>query len=494
MLSLISFFSSMRAESCPDLPDGYVINKYYLENCFACKRLGPVLEEIEDKLSKSNSNIKVRKVECTSCECGDITNFPTVVVTHDKKEMGKMVGYKNYNDLTHELKKYLNIDEEIFKNHIDHTEGKVKTLTAKDFLSGFDGQWMILFYNDNKDPRRALFLDLAMKYKNKITFGEINASESENVLARFNISELPYVMAMNHGNNLPYVGKIDMASFSKFCDVLSKPAYGNISFSELKSLSKDAKSGESIYVVLYKDFELSSYYFGDLAQHFKFKAKIYRSNDPAMFASAGKFPILKETSPDDEKKDISINKQLYLTVYKNGSFYSYTGSIENTNDVIDWIFNTHFPHVTNIKNDNFYTVFHGIKPVVLFLNNSNDLMEKFERLSANWHLGTATSSLIFASLNTTEYPMFKKQILSDIKEPSILFYDPIKSTWYYKKVKLDINNFSSESMKMIDLFLLGKLKSYPQKPSNYGKYAIGTLIITSILFCYKFLQNKKKVD
>lgn len=478
------------ATECTQLQDGIVLSKYYLESCAACKRLSPVLEEIMDRASRAQISISLREVECTDCECEGITNFPTLEITEDKLPKARSIGYKDYKDLAKWIKDALTLDPQVFANHIEHDEGIVKELVSRDFLSGFGGQWLVLFYKDLKDTRREIFKELAKRFKDKISVAEASDKESENVTARYNITEYPFIMAINHGTSVPYTGVVDLPSLSEFADKLHRAAFENITYSELKEKTRQFRNGEPVYVVLYKNFELASFYFNELAQQFKFKATIYRSNDPAMFSAAGHHP--KDIG--DFEEDPDHNKMVYLTVFKNSSFFTSPAPLDDSHGVIEWIFHTHFPHVTNINNDNFYTVFHGIKPVMLLLTRSEMLLEEFNRLSASWHLGAPSSNLIFATLDSAEYPLFKEHVLKDVKEPAILFYDPVTSTWYHRNARLTKENFSKAATDMIDSYFTKKLAKYPPQKSRYNMYAFGALGIAVLAFIYKAMSVHSKVD
>ncbi len=101
-------------------------------------------------------------------------HFPTLQITQDKHEKGKMVGYKNYSELSQWLVDTLDMDPDVFSEHIAHEEGQVKKLTQEDFLSGFDGQWLLLFYKNKKDKAREYFKELSKRFKDKVSFGEAN--------------------------------------------------------------------------------------------------------------------------------------------------------------------------------------------------------------------------------------------------------------------------------------------------------------------------------
>lgn len=476
-------------EKCTSLTDGIVLSKYYLETCAACKRLNPILDEIKSQANKAQLNIKFREVECTACECEGITNFPTMEITQDKESKGKTVGYKDYENLAKWIKETLSLDKEIFADHMDHREGVVKQLVARDFLTGFDGQWLVLFYDNEKDIRRSLFKELAKIFKGKVSIAEVSKNESMNVTARYNIAEYPLIMGINQGTPVPFAGKVDLGNLSQFVEKLYTPAFQEITYQELRDKSKSFLNGEPVYVVLYKNYEMASFYFNELAQQFKFKTQIYRSSDPAMFAAAGYHP--KDLTDFTENPD--HNQMVYFTLFKNSAFFLSPEKLDHTQDIIAWIFHTHFPHVTNINNENFYTVFHGIKPVVVLLTKSDILVSSFNKLSASWNLGTASSNLIFTTLDSIEYPLFKKKILNGIKEPAVVFYDPVVSKWYYQSAKLTNENLNKTVMGMIDLYFNGKLPPYPTKVRTINVYYVVSIAAIVIVFCYKCLNLKKKI-
>lgn len=477
-------------ENCTLLSDGIVLSKYYLKNCNACTRLTPIYEEIKSRAEKAQINIKFREIECGSCECNGISSFPTMEITRDKESMASLVGYKDYHSISDWLNTALALEDDVFGSHIEHVEGLVKSLTAADFVAGFDGQWLLLFYENNKDANRTIFNEIAKAYKDKLTVAEINSKEAVSISARYNITEYPTILAINHGTPVPFTGKNNFANISAFAERLFLPAFQHINYKDLKELSKEHKNGEPIFVVLYKNFELASFYFNELSQQFKFKALIYRSDDPAIFAAAGHYPkdiADFETGPEHDQ-------MVYLSVYKNSSFFTAQSKLNKMHELVEWIFHAHFPHVTNIDNDNFYTVFHGIKPVVLLITSDQRFLESFNRVSATWHLGTVASNIIFATIDPIEYPMFKKQVLPNAKDPAIAFYDPVLSQWYYDPVKMTEESFNKSVIKMIDLYFNKKLPAYPPKNKRYSRYAIGALVIALAIFAYKLRSIRNKVD
>ena len=151
---------------------------------------------------------------------------------------------------------------------------------------------------------------------------------------------------------------INLEDLSNFAEHY-KPNFESINYKQLRSLTKNLNNGEPIYLVLYKNYELAPHYFNDMAQHLEFKAKIYKSNDPPLFDAAGFYP--KGFSDFELKQDkVEHNKMVYFLVYKKSTFFPSSVPLDRNNEIIEWIFHAHFPHVTEINNDNFYTVFHSI--------------------------------------------------------------------------------------------------------------------------------------
>lgn len=487
-LNFLSVLASQ--EQCTLLTDGLVISKYSIKGCNACNKIAPIYEEIKNRAQKAQINLKFREIECTTCECNGLTSFPTIEITNNKQPKATTVGYKDYNALTKWISETLSLQRDVFANHIEHVQGEVKNLVASDFHTGFDGQTLILFYDNARDPRREVFKELAKAYKDKLIIAEVTANEAESVTARYNITDYPFILAINHGTPVPYTKKMDFATISEFAEKLYTPAFQEINYNELRDLTKNSRNGEPIFVVLYKNFEMASFYFNELAQQFKFKAPIYKSKDPEMFAASGLHP----KDLNEFEGDVDHNQMVHLAVYKNSTFFPTKAKLDNTHDIIEWIFHTHFPYVTSINNDNFYTVFHGIKPVMLLLTENEEMVENFNKLSATWHLGAAASNLVFATIDTMEYPLFKKEVLKTVKEPAIAFYDPVSSQWYYKPTKLTEEEFNKTAMQLIDLYFNRKLPLYPPQKKKYSRYIICALVISAIAFIYKMNSMRKKVD
>lgn len=486
-------FVLANADECPAVPNGVVINKYYLENCGACQRLSPVINEIRNKLEKANVEVKYREIECTACECEGIQSFPTIEITRDKKPAGKTVGYKDYTKMSTWLAENLQLNMGIFQDQrIEHEEGNVTKLVARDFLSGFDGQWLVLFYENKNDKFRSHIKTLAAKYKNKVNIGEVTKNEAASVTNRFNINEYPSVFGINHGSAVPFSGEKTLEGLSKFTEKLATPNFESITYEGLRNESLKAKSGEPLYVVLYKNYEVASHYFNEMSQQFKFRARIYKSNDHTLFNAAGFHP---KDITDFSDGNYDHNQMVKLLVYKNSTFYPCDAPVQNTNAIVEWIFHTHFSHISNINNENFYTIFHGMKPVIMLLTANEEFVEEFDRVSADRHLGTPYSNILFATLDTSEYPVFKQQVLSGVKQHTLAVYDPVKVMWYTDNTVLTKENFTKVAIKTIDKYFSNKLPVYPAKKSKLKYYMMAAWAVLIVgFFVIKTVSVRYKLE
>ncbi|KAL6121588.1 hypothetical protein NUSPORA_01468 [Nucleospora cyclopteri] len=469
MFSLISTFICQvlaNDEECPALENGTVINHYVLRNCAACTRFSPVMEDVLSHIQRADLDIKYRKVVCNDCDCDNIKSFPSVEITDDKAAVSKIEGYKPFKDILKWISTSLKLESSLLnENHIESEFSKVKKLTAQDFLGGFDGEWLVLFYDKYSEPKRKLFELLAEKFTN-IHVGEAHSEEIKDVAARFNIVSYPHITAINHGTTVPFTEE----TLFEFANKLASPSFINIDYNQLKKSTENHKNGEPVYLVVYKNYEIASHYFNQLAQQFKFKATIHRSNDTAIFEKTGFVP---EEESDDH------NKLVKLFVYKNGTFFSCPYRLDQSSEIIQWIFHSHFSHLTDLSNSNFYSVFHGIKPVIILLTNNEKFYAEFNQISADRHLGAPFSDILFVTVDISKYPHFKENVLKKVTTPNIAVYDPLKSKWYYENIKLDGSSFKNRVLSTIEKYFNNKLPEYPPKESKMKLY-LGVVFILGI--------------
>ncbi|ORD94567.1 hypothetical protein ECANGB1_447 [Enterospora canceri] len=472
-------------EACVPPMDGMVINHYVLENCTACNRLGPVVDELLGRVEKRAVGVKYRRVVCNDCDCDGIKAFPTIEITDDKKGIGRTTGYKKYNELAGFVAKRLGLNEDALLGAIETEESRVKQLKSSDFLSGFDGEWVVLFYEDAQDPMRKIMAEIA-KTETQVKFGEAHKRDVGGNEGRMSISRYPHISGINAGTFVPFMGSYDGDDFrsrlTAFVEKLARPSFEPITYAKLKQLSKTLAPGEPVYVVAYRDYDTASFYFGSLAKQFKFKTTIYRTNDPVFFEKAGFHP--EETHDDHDQL-------VRLFVYKNGSFYACPYKLEENAEVVQWIFHTHFPFVTVLGNENFYSVFHGIKPVVLLVTEGDALLDEFNRISADRHLGTPYTNTLFVALDAAEYPLFKQSVLPLVRIPSISVFDPFASQWFHQPDEVSAGNLRKKTLSYIEDYYARRLPTYPPAPSKTRRYLAAAAIVGVLLVIITYIRRER---
>lgn len=85
-----------------------VIVDFYSDSCVACKRLTPVLGNLEDNFEESIRVFKVNtNFDAELAEKYDVLSNPTLVFLKNGEEVDRTVGAKSYDDLEKLLKKHI---------------------------------------------------------------------------------------------------------------------------------------------------------------------------------------------------------------------------------------------------------------------------------------------------------------------------------------------------------------------------------------------------
>ncbi|EOB12881.1 protein disulfide isomerase [Nosema bombycis CQ1] len=329
---------------------------------------------------------------------------------------------------------------------------------------------------------------------------------------------------MYEGLNVPFLGQLDLQNLIKFTNRLIEPAFLNLNYNELLSIARDS---EPVYVVLHQNENLANETFLRYAHNFKFKTRLFKSEDPEIFKRVGvkyyhgdkkgyyhgdnkgvgnKVDYHGDKKGDynkgdyhekgvhhgdkkgyhrgnekgdhhgevnhekgDYHKDLNYDhfphNNLNLVVFKNGHFHLYDGNVHNEGTLIEWLFHTHFPNVTKISDSTFHSIFNGIKPVFLLLTENDFLTQNLERFARDIHLGKPFYHLIFSSINLDEFMLFTASLLPKIEIPTIVIYNPKDKKFYHKKNNLNEFNFKEVAEETLKLFDQGKLKVYGSKNS-----------------------------
>ncbi|KAF7682738.1 Thioredoxin domain-containing protein 5 like protein [Astathelohania contejeani] len=466
-----------------DLPSDSPLSllKFYKSWCPHSKALAPVFEEVSTRLERNNAPIVIKEIDCDTCDCKSegVDVVPTVMITKQGVEKARVVGYKDFDQLVDLITKNTEILRRLFRSRIKNIPGKVVTLREPDFYSGFDGPWLVLFYWNSNDPLRARMAEMATIYKGTMHFGEISSSDAQNILHRYNIETFPTVVGIFNGINAGYYGDNSLESLRSFADRLIAPSFDELDLDGFNALTKKIKKGEPIFIVFYSNLSLANSYFRQVAHEYKFKATIYKSSDPALFEKASIFP------QDPEKgKHIRDEDMVVLSVYRNGQFHQSEAKMNSRVEIAEWIFRSHFPYLSKIDDQNFFGVFHGLKPVVLLLDHGEEHASTLEKVSEAKHLGQPFSEQVFALLNVDEYPMFIPSLLPNIPVPSVVIFDPRRQLFFYRKFEIRNDTLFEETMKLIRDYEAGKLRYYPYKSHwlrNALIMALGVILVAGIL-------------
>ncbi|ADM11078.1 protein disulfide isomerase [Encephalitozoon intestinalis ATCC 50506] len=467
-------------EQCKPINEGYVLSKYFAQWCPACQNMGPLIEEISNKIDRHEANLKIRSVDCDECSCPNVKSYPTLEMSKDGETLGKLEGPQDYDEIIEFIVNHTGIERSVFEGHAAQKEAEVRRLNKNDFLSGFDGPHIVLFYSREDDKYREIFKEIAKIYNGKLNVGEIDSAESAEFVNRYDIRSYPSISGIYNGLVVPFIEKgkePSMPNLIEFCDKLIEQSFANLTLAKFGELASKLEPGEPIYVVFHKNLALANAYFQRMAHMYKFRASIYRSDDQALFEKASIFP--KELgSGSDTTSSPNHEDVVILSVYKNGVFYRYSDTFGDETKITDWIFHTHYRYLTRIDNHNFYSIFHGLKPVMILLTRGEELVNKMNEFSADRHLGVPYTDMIFATMEIDEYPLFVPTLLPRLSTPALIVFEPWRNLFRHKKAKLTEDNFISTAMDTYTLYQNNRLPLYPPKSHNVLKYCLlGGLVL-----------------
>lgn len=480
-------------EQCelPQIP-GYIITKYYKENCPYSEDVKQIVDEIDSRLERNDINIPLRYVNCSECDCkteDKIKTFPALTIHNDQKEIARFGSSGTWEEYTEFILKNIDLDKKIFAKEIKNTPGKVTNLKSHDLEYGLEGPWLVYFRDAKNKPMSEMFYQLANEYKDKLNVGEINAGKDAKIIKQFNISYFPLVLGMYKGIVMPFTSTYTLDNFRKFVDTLIEPSFKSIDHVSFKEEQRKLESGEPIFIVFYSDPLLAGSYFKKMAHDYKFRAKIYKSNDEKLKELANvnlKDPHGEGFIPDEDK--------VILKAYKNGIFHSCPHKLDDLKSISEWIFYTHYPHLTRITNENFYPIFHGLKPVIMLLSRNEHLNNHLEKFSALYHGNMPYTEYLFAALNIEAFPLFIPSLLPGMKDPSLVVFLPDRHLFYHKELNLNEENFKEKSLEFIKDYESGKLKLYPHARRKYFYYFIFIIFVVTLGISGAFVLRQKKLN
>lgn len=467
--------------------NGYVLTKYYRKSCPHCQRLAPHIEEIDNRLERHGIEFNVHSVECGDCDCSvnAIDAVPTVILSKDNKELGKFKGYREYEFIVDFLCKHMGINKKILNTRVKNITGKVVKLKQNDFFSAFEGPWIILFYKKEDEIKRELIKEIADVYAEKVMVGEIHENESKKIEHMYNIAKYPTVIGLYKGLSVYYPGKDNLPDLIDFTDRLINPSFIEIDLEKFNELKKDLKRGDSIFIVFYTNIHQANAYFKDISHELKYKATIYKSADKELFDFANIHPAIDG--------DVGDDNTVTLACYRNEVFYKYPYALSKPEELYNWIFYAHYPHVSKINNNNFQSLFHGFKPLVILLTREESMVDKFEMLSVERHMGVPFANEIFTVFDMNEFSAFGNMFFGKYNVPGLIIYNPYTKQLFGENRIITDDNFYMEAHRMLRNYDLGKLKEYSSVKGYKIKYLLSMAFVFAVLFIGFGCFNSKKV-
>lgn len=459
-------------EQC-ELPkhDGYILTKFYKPRCPYSLKVKDIVDEIDRKLERSESNVVLRYVDCTVCDCDEdeIITVPTLAIHKDNVEVARHRGSGTMEEYVDFVVENTDVDVSVFKRSYRNDPGKVTKLSKTDFEKGLDGPWVVLFYEREDKNLNDIFDAIAKNYGKRVNVGKIHSKNAEGLESKYNIQYYPLILGIYNGIVVPYAKELALGPISSFVNELIEPSFQQITLAKFEDIRKHTAAGEPIFIVFYSDLSLANSYFSRLAHEYKFRTRIYKTNDRDLFEKASIWP---KTDTEDGGHDVADEDKVILTVYKHGIFHRCPYKLADTNEVSAWIFFSHFPHITRITNDNFYAVFHGFKPTVLLIARNEEYVDDLERISAKYHSGMPFTNFIFSTIDVDLFPLFLPSLLPKLKHPAIVIFDPVKQLFYHKRFRIDSKTLEEKVIGLLRDYGNGRVELYPPRSRSVLKYIV----------------------
>ncbi|MCI7349613.1 MAG: thioredoxin family protein [Ruminococcus sp.] len=87
--------------------DGIVLADFYSDSCVPCKRLSPVIAEIEEQFGDKAKFVKINiNFDAELAEKYEVQSVPTVVFFRNGEELSRLNGTVKKSDIISEIEKY----------------------------------------------------------------------------------------------------------------------------------------------------------------------------------------------------------------------------------------------------------------------------------------------------------------------------------------------------------------------------------------------------
>ncbi|KAH9386813.1 uncharacterized protein NEMAJ01_1709 [Nematocida major] len=451
---------------------GYSITKYYRDKCIHCQSITPKIAKIVHSIEKASLPINLYNVDTAAChdETADIESIPTIVVHKDNKQLLKFSGDMPYEKIVDLLVSKTDLKKSVFEPEVPVPK-ELLTLTKHDFLSTFNGPWIVYFSNEHDSVIEDILLETYKSFNGEIKIARYIGTDQEIIAGRYYIYDFPGLLVMYDGILMRYNGEMTMSAFHEFCSRLVEPSFKDITADELVGITQPT------FVVFYSDVVLANRTFRRISHDLKMNASTYKMKIEAAESAE---PILR------------------LAVFKNGTKFYYDGDINNEGDIREWLFHAHFPNISKLGMDNFYSIFHGLKPVAGIVTDGNNKdLDVFEEIALEHNRGASSSPYVFTFVDKLEYPKFTETNFGTLGRSSlIVFFDPEKQMFYGRKKK------PAESIKayfetQLAQYKEGTLPKYvKEKPVSYKMVAAGVcaLAVAGGLMKLFVSSNKKQMS
>jgi thioredoxin domain-containing protein 5 len=225
-----------------NVKNGFWFIKFYAPWCGHCKKLAPMWDNLSDySINKGNEYWKVAKIDCTNpeteniCQRYGVRGYPTLKLFingeheddyRNKREIGELVRWvekkikvpSEYIIELSENEEPIPIEKQLMEK-IDRSPSKIKDDNGFHLLTEYNientinkyNEYYVLFYI----PWSSLWLnseiyqfinDLKSNNNennilmNSINIGKIDISIHRNVIDKYNINKIPYLLLFSNGN------------------------------------------------------------------------------------------------------------------------------------------------------------------------------------------------------------------------------------------------------------------------------------------------------
>lgn len=414
---------------------GNVLTLYRDDKCQKCKEFADILIARE---------IEFNIVECDNRN--DCPEVPTLIYTKNR------------------LKKAQSTDLSILDQIVEELQ-----------ILKLEGPWMIIFY-ENQEPIMEKYL-----MKAALKFPELNVGKIHKSLVpdSYTIHKYPSLIAFYNSLIKVYEYSYSDISLASFISTLLEP-FRELTYSEFQNINTHI-----FFIVFYQSEQLANYHFKPFAHKYKFISRFYKSSDPDLLKAAD-IDFLKLRSPQSASSDV-----LVLSVYKHKRFHKLIITQFNETVIDEWIFLSHYSHLTRVTTNNFYTVFHALKPVILLLTRNEQFFEEMEKVSEEMHESKSFVSYIFAMVDVDLMTGFVETLLPGLDVPKILVYDPSRYLYFVDDSKvIDVSQYIKTIVKKYEK---GLLMHWPRNKKRIPKFFILSVFFVVVLCFYavKCIMKRK---